>query len=79
MAIPHKCPVCLGMGSIQDPAPVGSAINTLTCPACHGTGIVWEVSFVFPQPDPWPPPGTTPWQIPQGPTCNVAAAMRGEG
>jgi len=40
--LPHKCPVCWGFGKIQDPAPVGIAINTIDCPACGGTGVLWR-------------------------------------
>jgi hypothetical protein len=41
-ATPHKCPVCLGFGRVQDPVPEATAINSAQCPACGGTGVLWR-------------------------------------
>jgi len=48
--IPHQCPVCLGQGTVSKPPGIagdqqawsGSFITTYPCPACSGTGILWE-------------------------------------
>lgn len=50
MAIPHKCPVCEGQGTVSRPAHIDGDVKYwysdgaggYVCPACHGTGIVWE-------------------------------------
>lgn len=50
MPFPYKCPVCDGMTTIFIPwymeIKESSAKDVLdyyrTCPACNGTGIVWE-------------------------------------
>jgi hypothetical protein len=50
MATPHKCPVCEGRTTIFIPWHVeieGTSANIVPdyfqiCPACNGTGIVWE-------------------------------------
>ena len=58
MAIPHCCPVCNGAGTTAKPPYVAGDQETwdaydcrlYPCPACKGTGIVWEKSeaeFVY--------------------------------
>lgn len=46
---PHKCPVCLGMCEIlDDRATDVVVVRTIPCPACFGSGIVWEPEFSHP-------------------------------
>jgi len=49
---PYECPVCHGQGTVSKPPYVAGDQKTWTannawdkypCPACGGTGIVWEV------------------------------------
>lgn len=48
--IPHKCPVCNGQGTVSKPPSIAGDVETWSssdlsvypCPACGGTGIVWE-------------------------------------
>ena len=49
--IPHKCPVCNGYGTVSKPPDVAgdqdtwdanNAFDKYPCPACKGTGIIWE-------------------------------------
>lgn len=57
MAIPHKCPVCEGIGTTSRPPYVAGDQATwyasdcrFPCRACKGSGIVWEKSeavFVY--------------------------------
>lgn len=55
MATPHKCPVCDDTGKVSRPPYVagdqptweGTSIGTYPCPACHGTGIIWEANFTI--------------------------------
>lgn len=50
MAIPHKCPVCLGSGLVSRPPHVAGDVATWTdssagphqCKGCNGVGIIWE-------------------------------------
>lgn len=50
---PHKCPVCLGMCEILDErATYVVMVSTIPCPACFGSGIVWEPEFSHPVRDP---------------------------
>lgn len=56
MSIPHACPVCRGHGTVSKPPYVagdqdswaGSGTGSYPCHACSGTGIVWEVTGVWP-------------------------------
>ena len=46
----HKCPVCGGYGTVSKPSSVAgdqrtwssSDTTSYPCPACDGTGILWE-------------------------------------
>lgn len=46
---PYTCPVCNGQGKVSKPPWVAgdqqtwtdSGINSYTCPACHGTCVLW--------------------------------------
>lgn len=51
MSTPHKCPVCNGYGTVSKPSNVLGDQNIwfssvtsyiYPCPACIGTGIIWE-------------------------------------
>jgi len=60
MSKPHKCPVCEGHGTVSRPPNVAGDQETWTssdlrfydCPACNGTGLVWEPDASHIQP-PW--------------------------
>lgn len=44
---PHTCPVCVGLGKIEDGDFTMSSDARrvmVVCPACGGRGIVWEES-----------------------------------
>ena len=49
-SIPHKCPVCDGMGLVSKPPYIAgdqsewvtSSIGPYPCRACGGSGIVWS-------------------------------------
>ena len=44
-SVPHKCPCCGGWGKRPDPSPVSSsAVLSVPCAPCAGTGIVWSES-----------------------------------
>ena len=48
--VPHACPVCGGHKTVQKPPNIAgdqqawaaSDIGFYPCPACDGTGIIWE-------------------------------------
>jgi hypothetical protein len=44
MSKPHVCPLCGGEGTRT--VSRGTAVNTETCHACDGRGIVWEPDIV---------------------------------
>lgn len=58
MAIPHKCPVCYGRGTVSKPPHIpgdqltwsSSTQATYDCHACNGTGVVWEPVDVVVEP-----------------------------
>jgi hypothetical protein len=61
MSKPHACPVCNGYGTVSKPPNIagdqetwsGTNANSYQCPACHGTGIIWEFAAVN-VPSCWP-------------------------
>ncbi len=49
--IPHKCPVCMGVGKVYtNITSYSEYYPTAECPACNGTCIVWEDSNQSPEP-----------------------------
>lgn len=64
MSIPHKCPVCDGIGRVQRDATTTDGDGTALCPACDGKCVVWSPDVPHGPVVPWVAPGQ-PW--PPGP------------
>jgi len=47
MSTPHRCPVCGGARQVQNPNIFGHTAAPLyvSCPACGGSGVIWEVAL----------------------------------
>lgn len=52
MSTPHCCPVCQGHKQVRNPNLYGhtAAPWIIPCPACAGTGLVWEHGSIGPRP-----------------------------
>ena len=47
--VPHRCPVCEGIGQRQFRVEGMGLVASETCGACNGAGIIW--SKLFPKPE----------------------------
>ena len=61
MTTPHRCPCCDGWGKRSDSRPLLVMPDPVPCPACQGTGALWEPED----------PGQSVTVGPAPPTCAV--------